>query len=232
MKVETRREGLTVIVSPSGRLDGVGAPVLEAALSEIASGGGSAVLDGREIGYISSAGIRALLVGAKAFAQEGGELSVAALRPECRTVIELSGLLSVLRYHETVQATPAPEARGRRERERRSDLKIEVWREGRATVLALNGRLDYRGSPKLLTEISAAVERGSGRVVLDCPGMSYISSVGLRVLLIGAKVCQQEGAKLAIAALSPNCRSVVEMSGFLSVIDYYETRDAALEAPV
>ena len=82
----------------------------------------------------------------------------------------------------------------------------------------------------LLTRISAIVERGTPRLVLECEELNYINSTGLRAVLIGAKTCRQAGGKLAIAALGPQCRSVMEMSGFLSVIDYRETREAALDA--
>ena len=51
-----------------------------------------------------------------------------------------------------------------------------------------------------------------------------------RALLIGAKECRRAGGDLAIAALAPQCRSVMEMSGFLTVIDYRETLEAALAA--
>lgn len=60
--------------------------------------------------------------------------------------------------------------------------------------------------------------------------MSYVSSAGLRVLLICARKCQQEGGKLAVARLQPECRSVLEMSGFLAIIECHETSETALAA--
>ena len=66
--------------------------------------------------------------------------------------------------------------------------------------------------------------------MLDCDAMSYVSSAGLRALLICARKCQQNGGKLALARLKPECRSVLEMSGFLTVIDCHDTSEAALAA--
>ena len=231
MTVTARKEGAAVVVSPSGRLDGAGAPVLEAELSAIARrGGGRVVLDGRGIVYISSAGLRALLIGAKICVQEGGGLAIAALRPDCRVVLEVSGLLSILGCHETVEAALAAGARGQRTPADGPDVEIGERHEGRALVLSLNGRLDSGGAAVLVARISAALERGAVRMVLDCTDMSYVNSAGLRALLIGTRACRQEGGTFAIAALAPQCRSVLEMSGFLSVIDYRETREAALAA--
>ena len=61
--------------------------------------------------------------------------------------------------------------------------------------------------------------------------MTYISSAGLRAVLAGATTRRHLGGRLAIAALAPECRSVLEVSGFLSFLDDHETVDAALAAP-
>ncbi len=230
MKIETCRQGRTVLVSPSGRLDGAGAPALEAELCNAARLGGRVVLDGRGLDYISSAGLRVLLIGAKTCVQEGGELAVAALKPECRAVVEASGLLSVLDYHETREAALAAPSRSRGPEAGEADLEIGERREDGAVVLSLAGRLDGVGAPVLMGRISAAIGRGTVRLVLDCEGMSYVNSAGLRSLLIAAKACRQEGGALIIAALAPQCRSVMAMSGFLSVLDCRNTREAALAA--
>ena len=86
------------------------------------------------------------------------------------------------------------------------------------------------GAPALEARISALVERGESCVVLDCERVGYINSTGLRTLLTCARTCRREGGKLVLAALRPECRSVVSMSGFLSFIDCRETPEAALAA--
>ena len=126
-------------------------------------------------------------------------------------------------------AQPASE-RGRPNAEGETAMEIAERTEGAAVVVSLNGRLDGVTGPDLEASIAAIVERGDVRVVLDCEGMEYVSSAGLRVLLIGARKCQQGGGKLALASLKPECRSVLEMSGFLSIIDCHESSEAALAA--
>ena len=222
--------GRSAVVAPDGRLDAAGAPGLETELRDVAMRArGRAVLDCRRITYIASAGLRAILIGAKACMQEGGELAVASLLPECRAIMEATGLLSVLNYHESVGDALAGTDRLRPPAGRGS-LEISERQEGSAVILSLAGGLDGGGASILLTKISAIVERATPRLVLECEDLSYINSTGLRAVLIGAKTCRQAGGKLAIAALGPQCRSVMEMSGFLSVIDYRETREAALDA--
>ena len=104
MKIRMREEHAAVIVFPSGRLDGIGAPELEAALCRAARRSGLVVLDGGGLDFVSSAGLRALLVGAKACVENGGKLAIAAFQPECRAILQVSGLLSVLDHHETWEA--------------------------------------------------------------------------------------------------------------------------------
>ena len=148
-----------------------------------------------------------------------------------------SGLLSILDYHETVdaalavpdRATPA-DSRARPASENRQTITIEERSEGAAIVLSLDGRLNGAGARVLEARVAAIVERGSIRVVLDCAGMSYVNSTGLRALLLSARACRKPGGRLVIAGLRPECRSVVGMSGFLSIIDNCETREDALAA--
>lgn len=232
MKIEERNEGPAVVVSPAGRLDAVGAPDLEARLAAVAkTGPGRLVVDCGEVVFISSAGLRALLLGARACLQTGCEFSVAGLRPECRSILDATGLLMVLDCPETVEdALIAPAAESTREPEDGRGLAIAERQLERTVLLTLDGRLEGRNAPILTERIFAAVGRGSARVVLDCEGMGYVDSSGLRALLVSAKLCNEKGGRLVLAALPPECRSIIDMGGFTSVIDYFETREAALTA--
>ncbi len=98
------------------------------------------------------------------------------------------------------------------------------------TIVAINGRVDGASAPELENELSSRIRDGSVRILLDCGEMNYISSAGLRVFLLAAKRCKQSGGALSIAALQPSCRSVIEMGGFHTIIDCFDTRDEALAA--
>ncbi len=131
-KIETRTEGDAIVVAPAGRLDAAGAPGVETGLRDAAMRArGRAVLDCRCITYIASAGLRAILIGAQACMQEDGELAVASPLPECRAIMEATGFLSVLNYHESVEAALAGTARLRPPAGRDS-LEISERQEGSA----------------------------------------------------------------------------------------------------
>ena len=97
-------------------------------------------------------------------------------------------------------------------------------------VISIEGRVDGLTAPELENRISEIVDRGDANVLLDCAEMTYVSSAGLRIFLTGARRCQQDGGKLSICSLQPDCKSVVETSGFHTVIDCHDTREAALAA--
>ena len=226
--METRNEGGAAVVAPTGRLDGIGSPVLEAALRDAARGG-RVIVDCGGIGYIASAGIRALILGARACREAGGDLAVAALRPGPRAVVEATGLLSVMDYHETVEAALAGTGRVRPPAGGGS-VKITERRDPRAAILALAGRLDGIGAPVLGARIAAVVGRGAGRLVLDCGDLAYLNSAGLRGLFLCARVCREAGVGFAVVPPGARCRTVMEMSGFLSVIECRETVEEAIGA--
>lgn len=92
-----------LIVRPRTRIDSVTAQSFEeqcAAL--IASGPTKVVIDFSEVDYISSAGLRVLLVSAKSAKSLGGALTLCGLRGNVREVIEVSGFDTILGAHADV----------------------------------------------------------------------------------------------------------------------------------
>ncbi len=98
------------------------------------------------------------------------------------------------------------------------------------TIVSINGRLDGASAPDLEAELSSRIRDGSVRILLDCDAMNYISSAGMQVFLLAAKRCRKAGGLLSIASLWPSCRSVIEMAGFHTIIDCYDSRAEALAA--
>jgi anti-anti-sigma factor len=77
--------------------------------------------------------------------------------------------------------------------------------------------------------ILALIDAGEKRLVIDCAQLQYISSAGLRVLLIAAKRLSDSG-KLALAALNNQIRDVFDIAGFSSIFQIYRTQDDAVAA--
>lgn len=113
-------------------------------------------------------------------------------------------------------------------------MEITAQERGRATVLALRGRLDFDaadGAGDRLDEVLARPEGVQG-LVLDATDLTYVSSAGLRVFLTLAKDASEAGIPMAIAGLQQPVARVFEISGLSSarIFDIRESVDDAVEA--
>jgi len=90
------------------------------------------------------------------------------------------------------------------------------------------GRVDGANALEFHEALEAAISPDDTGMVLDFEGISYISSAGLRVVLLVAKTLQQQKAKLAVCSLSDSIREVFEISGFNKIVPVYAGTDEAL----
>ena len=104
MEIEERKDGTTVVLAPAGRADAFGGPKLGDRLSEVISRGEvKIVVDCHALTYISSVGLRALFVAARACETDGGELAIAAATSGCKSVMEIAGFMKIMRCFDTVE---------------------------------------------------------------------------------------------------------------------------------
>ena len=93
------------------------------------------------------------------------------------------------------------------------------------------GRVDHRSAADLeaaLAPLLAMCEAGRAALVLDFSGVEYISSVGLRVLMIAAKQMRAQQAKLSVAALQSVVAEIFTISRFDKVLVVCATLEDAL----
>jgi stage II sporulation protein AA (anti-sigma F factor antagonist) len=64
--------------------------------------------------------------------------------------------------------------------------------------------------------------------VLDFAGLDYISSAGLRMVLVVAKRLKQESGLLVLCGMQPHVHEVFDISGFLAILNVEPTRSEAL----
>ena len=105
-------------------------------------------------------------------------------------------------------------------------MSLTIEKTGKATLVTLGGRLDSTNSAKVEADIVA--DTADANVVLDVSGLDYISSAGLRVVLILAKRAKQADKRFILAGLQPHIRDVFDISGFLTILDTVDNRDTAL----
>jgi anti-anti-sigma factor len=99
-----------------------------------------------------------------------------------------------------------------------------------ARIVAPAGRLDALSAPAFLLAVNTALQAGDADLLIDLAAVSYISSAGLRVILIAAKSLAGRGRRLALCSLGPRVAQVIELGEFdsLANLSIYPDRAAAL----
>ncbi|MFC5702296.1 STAS domain-containing protein [Cohnella faecalis] len=107
-------------------------------------------------------------------------------------------------------------------------MNIVTTESGGVTVMAIEGRLDGIHASEAESAFLKLAAEGRSRFVLDFKDMVYISSAGLRVVLVAAKKVRSLQGRLICAGMSDQVRDVFEMSGFLSILETAAGTDEAL----
>jgi anti-sigma B factor antagonist len=95
--------------------------------------------------------------------------------------------------------------------------------------LKISGRLDAVSAVEADKDFSRVIEAGHERLLVNLVNLDYISSAGLRVLLVVAKRIQQNGGKVVLCTLSSNVKEVFEISGFSSIFKIFPTGEEAIK---
>ena len=80
----------------------------------------------------------------------------------------------------------------------------------------------------LESQLLALVDNGEHQWVLDLGRLEYISSAGLRVVLMLAKRIRENQGQLVLCGMHPHVREVFDISGFLAILTVVDTREQAL----
>lgn len=96
-------------------------------------------------------------------------------------------------------------------------MEIKI-KHGIETVISLSGQLDTLSSPDLEKEIMDILEKDVKKVILDGTDLSYISSAGLRLLLILQKKMSQKGGTVVLRNIQSSIMDIFKITGFNSFL--------------
>ena len=112
-------------------------------------------------------------------------------------------------------------------------MEITTRVYGDLIVVAPTGRIDHATAADFERAVVPLLDAETGSragLVFDLERVTYISSVGLRVLMIASKALRGRGARIAVAAMQPMVGEILEICRFNAVVEVFATVDAALEA--
>ncbi len=96
-------------------------------------------------------------------------------------------------------------------------MTINKTQENDKLTLALEGRLDTTTAPQLQDVLIPAFDEAK-EITLDFSALAYVSSAGLRVLLMGQKEAKKKGGSMTICGVSEEIMEVFEMTGFADML--------------
>lgn len=97
-------------------------------------------------------------------------------------------------------------------------------------VLQPQGRIDGATSSSFEEQCMLHIGAGAQHVVIDLSGIDYVSSAGLRALLITAKKTKSTGGALTLCSAHGSVKEVISLSGFDSLLGAHETTSDAIAA--
>ena len=108
-------------------------------------------------------------------------------------------------------------------------MEILQEQQGHVIILSLVGRLDANTSTSLEEKLLALIETDNRLFIIDCTQLDYISSAGLRVLLMAAKKLKPLDGKVALASLKDHIKEIFEIAGFLSIFKIFSGQEEAIK---
>lgn len=106
-------------------------------------------------------------------------------------------------------------------------LKIIDSEEMGAIVVRPSGKLDTLTAKSFEAHLQKLVDESGGPLLLDMKEIDYVSSFGLRSILILAKKLAPFGRKFVLFSPNPSVYDVLRVSGFLKIVTVAEDKQAA-----
>jgi anti-sigma B factor antagonist len=107
-------------------------------------------------------------------------------------------------------------------------MQVQTARKDGVTIVSIDGEIDGRTAP--LLEGGLASWPGRDRVLLDLSGVSYLSSAGLRTLLLIHRRVAGENGRLILVGVAPTVADTMKVTGFLRYFVLLETQRDAVAA--
>ena len=95
-------------------------------------------------------------------------------------------------------------------------MNIKQKRENKKVTVLVSGRLDTNTSPKFFDYLKEAMV-GAEELIIDLKEVDYISSAGLRVILLAQKTMSAQGS-MSVANVQEDVMEVFELTGFTDIL--------------
>jgi len=108
-------------------------------------------------------------------------------------------------------------------------MELKEQKTENCMIISIHGRLDTTNYSILEKKLMELIEQHEDKILIDCADMDYVSSSGLRILLMALKRITLAKGKFALCSLQENIREIFEISGFTNIFDIHLNREDALK---
>lgn len=96
-------------------------------------------------------------------------------------------------------------------------MNISKTKKENTLVISLEGRLDTLTAPNLVEALNSSLE-GITSLVFDLEKLEYISSAGLRVLLLAQKTMNELSGTIKVCHVNETVMEIFEVTGFSDIL--------------
>lgn len=108
-------------------------------------------------------------------------------------------------------------------------MELKTYQENDVTVIEIIGHLDTMTSADYEKQMTGLIEGGAKLFIADCSQLDYISSSGLRVLLMTLKSVSNKGGKFILCAMQTPVLEVFKICRFDNLFTIVADKQAALK---
>ncbi len=106
-------------------------------------------------------------------------------------------------------------------------MNLQVTSSGDFKIVGVTGRIDTTNAGEFERPLIDLIEGGASHIILDCAGLNYISSSGLRVFLVIQKRILGLKGSFRLCNLQPGIREIFDISGFSSIFTVFPDVESA-----
>ena len=107
-------------------------------------------------------------------------------------------------------------------------MELTEIKNDNCVIVGIVGRLDTTNYTVLEKKLMDLIDSGQNKILVECSNMDYVSSSGLRILLMALKKITLVKGKFVLCSLQENIREIFEISGFTSIFEIYPDKSSAL----
>lgn len=108
-------------------------------------------------------------------------------------------------------------------------MKITTTHDAGFCIVKIDGRIDTTNFNEFENELIELIDSGEIKIILNCSGLNYISSSGLRVFLIAQKKILALNGLLYLSDMQSSIKEIFNISGFSTIFQIFPTQQDALK---